>query len=278
MTVWEPKMQPCQLENRTLLITRPQPEADSTARQVLACQGTPLLAPALTILPPQEAGPLHQALARQEEYRGILVTSVNGAKAIVSAMPADADPPPFFAVGAKTAAILTKQGWSVHLPAIRAGGEALAAAVVQWAATNPPARGKGDSNTFLFPQAEQGREELITEMQRAGYQVEKVVAYRAEPITRLAPETEQALAAGRVDAVLFFSGRSAQAFVAALPPDGKEWLAQTCIAVISPVTATVVEQLGYKVSVIATEPDSNGLLTALHRYWHPSAANTGLER
>ncbi|MBF0401643.1 MAG: uroporphyrinogen-III synthase [Magnetococcales bacterium] len=271
-------MQPCQLENRTLLITRPQPEADSTARQVLACQGTPLLAPALTILPPQEAGPLHQALARQEEYRGILVTSVNGAKAIVSAMPADADPPPFFAVGAKTAAILTKQGWSVHLPAIRAGGEALAAAVVQWAATNPPARGKGDSNTFLFPQAEQGREELITEMQRAGYQVEKVVAYRAEPITRLAPETEQALAAGRVDAVLFFSGRSAQAFVAALPPDGKEWLAQTCIAVISPVTATVVEQLGYKVSVIATEPDSNGLLTALHRYWHPSAANTGLER
>ncbi|MBF0585081.1 MAG: uroporphyrinogen-III synthase [Magnetococcales bacterium] len=257
---------------RTLLITRPQPEANVTAEEVRASQGYPLLAPALSILPPKDTAPLYQALAAWHRYRGILVTSANGARAIVAAMPADASPPPFFAVGAKTAAILKKQGWSVHMPAITAGGELLAEAVIQWAEANQPLHGstagiQTDSQPFLFPQAEQGREELTIQMQQAGYPVEKVVAYRAEPITELPQETATALAAGRVDAVLFFSGRTAEAFIAALPPHGKQWLEPVCIAVISPVTGTVVEKLGYRVAVTATEPSSTGLLSALHHHW-----------
>lgn len=259
-------------QGRTLLITRPQPEANVTAAEVIASQGYPLLVPALTILPPQDTAPLYRALAAWHRYRGILVTSANGARAIVGAMPANATPPPFFAVGAKTAAILKKQGWSVHMPAIGAGGEMLAEAVIQWAVTNQPVHGsttavEENSKPFLFPQAEQGREELTIQMQQAGYPVEKVVAYRAEPITELPPETAIALANGRVDAVLFFSGRTAEAFVAALPSHGKGWLEHLCIAVISPVTATVVEQLGYRVAVTATEPSSTGLLAALQQYW-----------
>ncbi|MBF0462031.1 MAG: uroporphyrinogen-III synthase [Magnetococcales bacterium] len=263
------------LPGRTILITRPQPEANSTAQQVIACQGYPLLAPALTILPPRDAAPLQRALhtlhptSGPPPYRGILVTSANGARAIVAAMPTGATPPPFFAVGEKTARLLRQQGWSVQVPPAAAGGEALAHAILQWTQSRQNAH---DSHTFLFPQAEQGREELTTCLQQAGYGVERVTAYRAEPITALPPETQTAIAEDKVDAVLFFSGRTAQAFVAALTPHDRAWLAKSCIAVLSPVTALAVRQLGYTATVTATEPSSRGLLAALHHHWSAGPA------
>ncbi|MEO5363822.1 MAG: uroporphyrinogen-III synthase, partial [Magnetococcus sp. DMHC-8] len=236
--------------------------------------------------PPRDASRLAHALrsccratdpdtnipAGQVDWRGILVTSANGARAIVTAMPPGVTPPPFFAVGAQTAEILRQQGWSVHVPPTAAGGTALAQAVIQWEQAHHDTPGPAADHyqkRFLFPQAEQGREELATQLQEAGYSVEKVVAYRAEPITALPPVVQNALANGEVDAVLFFSGRTAQAFMAALPPCGAAWLAGLCIAAISPVTAEAIRQLGQPVTVIATEPSSSGLLTALHHHWHP---------
>ena len=261
------------LQGRTILITRPQPGADTTAQQIVARQGKPLLAPALTILPPRDDKPLQQALQQPHLYRGILVTSANGARAIVAAMPQATPPPPFFAVGAQTAAILQKEGWSVHIPPALAGGAALAQAIIEWdkkqpSAQTPAQKGETSHKKFLFPQAEQGREELTTGLQQAGYWVEKVAAYRAEPLTTLPLGAQTALAAGEVDAVLFFSGRTAQAFIAALTTPCKVGLTKSCIAVISPVTAEAVQQLGYTVAVTAKEPNSTALLAALHQHWH----------
>ena len=270
-------MKQINLQGYTILITRPQPEAQVTAEQVRKYQGIPLLAPALTILPPRDAGPLQQAMARCLEnpspYRGILVTSANGARAVVKAMPPLSIPPPLFAVGEKSAAILRKQGWSVHTPPASAGGEKLAEAIIHWelshrAAIGKPEPGDAREKPFLFPQAEQGREELATVLQQAGYRVEKVAAYRAEPITELPPEVQTALAEEKVDAVLFFSGRTAQAMVAAIPAHGRQWLKKICIAAISPITADAIQQLGYQVTVLAREPNSMSILTALHHYWH----------
>lgn len=249
------------LQGRTILITRPQPEADVTAQQVRACNGRPLLLPTLSILPPRDMAPFHAALQRLNSYHGILITSVNGARALIAFMAPKQIPPPLFAVGKKTAKILQKQGWKVHIPSASLGGEALAHAVMAW---------KSNKSRFLFLQAEQGREELSTLLQQAGYQVDRVVAYRAEPLTNLPEAIRRVLAAGEVDATLFFSGRTAQAFVAALPADaGEAWLQKTVIAVISPVTAQTVRQLGYAVAVVSQEPSSEGLLAALSRYWLP---------
>ncbi|MEO5353332.1 MAG: uroporphyrinogen-III synthase [Magnetococcus sp. XQGC-1] len=274
-------MPPINLQGRTILITRPQPEAQATAEQVRQYQGIPLLAPALTIVPARDSGPMQRAMARCQEspspYRGILVTSANGARAIVNALPPNTPLPPLFAVGEQSAAILRQQGWSVHTPPAAAGGERLAEAIIQWETAHQASHGPADpeeiqKKLFLFPQAEQGREELAMGLQQAGYTVEKVAAYRAEPGTTLPPEVETALAAGKVDAVLFFSGRTAQATVASLPAHGRQWLANCCIAAISPVTAEAIRQLGFQVTVIAQEPNSLGLLTALHRHWCGTSA------
>ena len=259
MTLTKKTMTLPNLNNHTILITRPQPEADTTAQQVREWHGIPLLAPALTIKPPTNPKPMKQAMQRLMDYDGILITSANGARAFIAAMPPHQTPPPLFAVGKKTASILQKQGWPVSIPPTAAGGETLAHAVM--------ARNQQKSR-FLFPRAEQGREELCQILEQAGYQVDRVNAYRAEPMNTLSPETKAALASGIVDATLFFSGRTAQAFIAALEAHGKpEWLHKTVIAVISPVSAKTVHQLGYTATVIAARPNSEGLLTALHEFW-----------
>ena len=243
-------------QGRTLLITRPQPEANSTAQQVRTYHGRPLLAPAMTILPPRDVTPLQTAFQQLHTYHGILLTSANGARAMMAAMKPNQTPPPLFVVGKKTAQIIQKQDWPVYVPPSSAGGEALAHAVMAW---------KSNKNRFLFPQAEEGREELSMLLRQAGYRVDRVAAYRAEPITNLPPQTERALAEGKVDATLFFSGRTVQAFVAALPSHGQAWLQKTIIAVLSQITAQTVQQLGYTATVISQEPSSEGLLAALHQ-------------
>ena len=287
-SILSPMNSPLNFQGRTILITRPQPEAETTAQQVRACHGQPLVLPSLTILPPRDLAPLHAALRQHNRYHGVILTSANGARALVSAMPAHQTPPPLFVVGKKTAKIVQGRGWPVHLPALSAGGEALAQAIMAW---------KKRGSRFLFLRAAQGREELITLLQQGGYHVDKVEAYRAEPIQVIPEETKTALAAGKIDATLFFSGRTAEAFVHALPEEGSSngrggggggrgggrggdgrgggrgrWLQRTVIAVISPVTAQTVQQLGLSVAVISQAPSSEKLLEALHQYWVGCAA------
>ncbi len=254
------------LQGRTLLITRPEPEAEATARQVSACHGLPLLAPAMTIEPPADPCPLQRALQRASRqpfpYRAILITSINAARAVRHLLPAEATLPPFFAVGKQSAALLQQAGWQVIVPAQAAGGATLAETICQWAAEHPdPCR------SFLFPQAAIGRDELISGLSQAGEAVERVEAYRAEPVTTLPAAVQQALAEEKVDAILLFSSRSAQAFLAALPEGSEHWLRRPLLVAISPLTAQSVQEAGWPVQIVAREATTESMLAGLQSYW-----------
>lgn len=255
------------LHGRTLLITRPQPEADITARQVQLAHGIPLVEPSLTILPPKDPTPLRQALHHLENYHGIILTSINGARALVSELNPILKPkqlpPPLFSVGKKTAQLLKKQGWSVQIPEHASGGEALAEAIMDWQKTE----GQKTEGRFLFPRAEKGREELRERLQQSGCHVDVVTAYRTKPIRQLSTSIQTALKTGKVDAVLFFSSYSAESFISALPEQGKSWLKNVTIATISTTTAKAVMALGESVDVVASQPNSECLLSELESYW-----------
>ncbi len=251
-------MPPLDLQRRTLLITRPLPEAEETARLVTAANGAPLLAPALTIQPPRDPGPFLEALHHPERFDAILLTSANGARALIDHWRQPMMPPPLFAVGKKTATLLEKQGWPVIIPPRAAGGERLAATIRQ---QHPR------FNRFLFPRAEIGRAELIEHLRRAGKSVTVVSAYRAETIKRLPAAILDRLAAGRIDAIPFFSGRSASAFLAALPESGREWLKKPLLVAISPVTGQTLREHGLKADLTATKANAEGILRVLSDHW-----------
>jgi uroporphyrinogen-III synthase len=253
------------LQNRTILITRPEPEATHTAQLVQTYHGRPLLAPALTIQPPTDPRPLQPALQHcihpPHPYQAIVITSINAARAIQQQLPAHANPPPFFAVGKQSATLLQQAGWPVLLPPHAAGGAALATFMQQWATTLPaPPR-------VLFPQAAIGRDELHHQLTQAGWQVERVEAYRAEPVTTLPAAVQEALQQEQVDAILFFSSRSAHAFLNTLPNNDIGCLKRPILAVISPVTGQSVRATGLSVDVTAREATTQSLLQGLYDYW-----------
>lgn len=167
-------------------MTRPEPGGAETAARVAALGWTPLLAPALVLVPRAIVMPPAQAL---------LLTSRAAARA-VPVMP----PLPVLAVGEATAAEARARGYT-QVAAAAGTAEELARLA---ATTLDPAAGA------LLLAAGQGYAlDLAGDLRRCGFRVIRRVAYAAEPAGNLPPEVVAAWSAGRVGTVLFHSPRSA---------------------------------------------------------------------
>ncbi|MBF0272825.1 MAG: uroporphyrinogen-III synthase [Magnetococcales bacterium] len=244
------------LANRVILVTRPEPGASESAHLILRHGGVPLLAPVMTIQPTEDPVPFQQAMAALNRFDAVLLTSANGARTFAAAVPEGVRPPPLFAVGNKTARLLEDQGWTVQVPDRPMGGETLGKTVLE---RFPDAR------SFLFPRAEDGREELIRVLIQAGRQVETITVYRSVPVTRLPEGILQRLP--EVDALPFFSPRTVDLFLDLLPEGPASLPEKALIAALSPLTAQALSSRGVRVDLTATGNDGEGMIRALTDYW-----------
>ncbi|MBF0380074.1 MAG: uroporphyrinogen-III synthase [Magnetococcales bacterium] len=247
------------LKKRLILVTRPLPEGEVFCRLIDSCNGRFLLAPALEIKPPTDPTPFLSAVKDIHVYNGIIITSANGARALLEKLTPDMKVPPIFSVGKKTAEIIQNAGYNSTTPSQPSGGIELAESIKNWL----PGGGR-----LLFPRAKKGREELVEILTSSGYQIDKVVAYQADPIKTLPKGVITALQNGEVDAIPFFSGRTAKAFLRALPAQGSKWLAKPVIIAISKITQETMEQDPIiTINLVAKEATAEGILKSLHSYW-----------
>jgi uroporphyrinogen-III synthase len=226
-----------------VLVTRPAEDG----LQIATCLGglghVALLAPLLT--PHFEAGP-------EPDFTGvqaILVTSANGIRALIRrTVRRDI---PIFAVGPQTAQEAQAAGFTT----IRnADGDArlLASAAARW--TMP------DKGILLHVCGAEAPGTLATLLERAGFTVRRAVLYRVDAAASLPDEARQALEAGKLDAVLFFSPRSARVFCELAQGLPTQMLTALCI---SPVTAQALTQT-FKAVRIADKPNQQALLALLN--------------
>jgi uroporphyrinogen-III synthase len=258
------------LGGRSILVTRPEPEAWKTARQIEQRQGRPLVVPLMVIEPPTDPIPLREAWHHLERYDGILITSTQGSRVLRTALAhgelSCSGCPPVYAVGHKTATALQGLGLTIRVPDHPGDADTLADAVLTWT---------GGGRRFLFLRAEQGRDRLMERLRhpedpRCACHVEPVWAYQTTPIPRLPKTTVEALRQRHVAAVTLFSGRTAATFMALLPEDvrkrGPEGMV---IAVLSQRTGDAVQAEGWPVTVVAQQPTATSLLDGLADYWNP---------
>ena len=185
-----------------LIVTRPEPDDDRTARALIRLGHEAILSPMLDVVIDGKA----KIPARP--YQAVLVTSTNAVRALAgrAIRPAPAEVP-FFAVGDQTALEAKRAGFA----ATRSAGGALDDLVALVAAKLPPAAGP-----LLYVAGEEQTGDLAGELRAHGFEVESAILYKTEPRTRLAKVAESALKAGDVDGVLLYSRRSAAAFALAL--------------------------------------------------------------
>ncbi|BBK34599.1 uroporphyrinogen-III synthase [Stella humosa] len=182
-----------------VLLTRPEAESRALAAELAAAGILSVVAPVLRIEPvPEAAADLQQGL---DGARALLFTSAQ-AVAAFARLSARRDLP-VFAVGPATAAAARDAGFAA---VEGADGDGAALALLVAARLEPGAE------PLVHPAGADVAGDLPGALEKAGFQLRRVVLYKAEAVDGLPAAARDALRAGTLDGVLLFSPRTAARF------------------------------------------------------------------
>lgn len=230
-----------------LLLTRPREDAEPLAAELRRAGHEVLIEPML------EIRPLPDARLDLGGVQAALLTSANGARALAAAT-ARRDLP-VCAVGDATARAARSAGFA---DVASADGDVGALAALVRARLDPAA------GRLLHVAGSAVAGDLSGALADAGFAVDRAVLYEARKAAALSPACRAALKDGRLDAALFFSPRSAAAFVRLADTAGLAGacrrLSALCLSRAVADAAGVVPWRGISVAIRPTQADLLDLL------------------
>jgi len=238
-----------------VLVTRPHPDNEATARSLRARGFEVVLAPMLRFEPVAMSD-------FDADFAGVIVTSANALRAVETQL----EPffkLPLFAVGEHTASEAKRLGFG---EVISADGDAAKLRE----RVRKSLKAKKKVKKLLYLAGHDLSRDLAGELAEDGFEVVTRTTYRMVALAQLSRETRDAFAANEVEAVLHYSQRSARAFLEAARADGVEISAlavpQCCI---SANVAAILHEAGAMRVLAASSPDENALFGALERALRP---------
>jgi len=246
------------LFGKRVLVTRARAQASALSRRLRSLGAEPVEFPTIRIVPPEDWGPLDQAVAELAAYDWVIFTSVNGvdffwqrleraerdARALAGVRLA--------AIGPATAGALKHHGLQADLVPPRYVAEAILDEI-----------GPVAGQRILLPRADIARPALVDGLQAAGAHTDEVAAYRTVlGSAEDAASIKESLIEGEIDLITFTSSSTVRNFIAIL--DGAPALPeQTTVACIGPITAKTAHRFDLPVQIVASEHTIEGLIEAL---------------
>ena len=218
-----------------LLIIRPQPGNDASARRAREAGFEPAQ------LPLFQVEPVDWSVPDPSHYDALLITSANAIRQGGDALSALLSLP-VHAVGAHSAGIAAKAGFTIASTSVSGASEAVAAAGAA-----------GHKNLLWLAGEDRSALESISDVQ-----VEPVTVYRS---AALQPDDDARATVASSDAVALHSIRAAQHFASCLDIWELERRDFT-IAAFSPAIAAAAGG-GWRAVVVASAPNDDALLSAL---------------
>lgn len=242
-----------------ILVTRPRADAEEIAKLLEARGHDVLLAPLLEIV----FSPGEPIAAN--DTQALLFTSANGVRALVERNAHDLSALrhlPVYTVGDATGRAAQEAGFAEVLSA-SGDVKALAALVIS--------RVRPEAGPLLHIAASDVAGDLSGLLAAQGFTVTRAVLYETKKTDALSAETSDALRRGDIPAALFFSPRTATAFVAlATAADLAPALGRTTAICLSPAVADAVDELpgaaSWRDILTAAEPTQDAFLSALDRF------------
>jgi uroporphyrinogen-III synthase len=246
------------LENKRILITRPQEQSAEFADAIQNLGGQPVLFPVIEIGMIADTTGLDRALNKLSCYDWLVLTSVNGVKTVWNRLEAlNIHSIPYevrvAAIGPKTAAALEGRGVRPDFVPEEYVAEAIT-----------PGLGDIRDRWVLLPRADIARRDLVDAIVAAGGIAHEIAAYRTLP-AQPNPEAIQALREG-VEVITFTSSSTVRNFIALVNSaglDARQLPGQPLFACIGPITANTASEEGLPVKLVAEEYTTEGLLEAL---------------
>lgn len=252
------------LAGRTVLVPRGGPRGSAWAREVEDRGGRAVVAPLVEIVGPSDDGALRTAVAELADggFAWLALTSVNAVHALTAlgARPGGAR---VAVVGEETARAARAAGWEVSLvPELRTATGMVQAWRDGVGAPAAPGSPRSTGARVLLPLSVQAGDVLPDGLTALGWEPVRVDAYDVAPVP---PERAviDAVAAGRIDAVVVTSGSVARRVAEVFDPlpDG------VAIACIGEPSAAAAREAGLRVAVVATTSSGTGTVDALARYY-----------
>lgn len=230
-----------------IVLTRPQEDSERTAAALRAKGHDVLIAPLLRVEPVDAK--------LRTNWGGVIITSAHAAMALAQLPARDGlIKLPLFAVGKRTADAAREVGFT---DIVIAGGD------VRDLLRTIVARRADEKGPLLYLAGEDRSGDLIGDLTVRGIAAEMAVIYRAAAAP-FSHELIEALKAGEIDAVLHFSKRSAESYLAGARTAG---IADPALAVghycLSAQIAAPLAAVGAARVHIAKKPDEAGLIELL---------------
>ncbi|MCA9138508.1 MAG: uroporphyrinogen-III C-methyltransferase [Planctomycetales bacterium] len=240
------------LHGKTILVTRPADQADTFADAIRDLGGVPMIAPAIEIVPVNDFSSLDESLNELATTDELIFCSANGVDAFFNRLEVlgydsrRLAGPSIAVIGKKTESKLREHGIRAdHVPE-----DYRATSLIELLRSVSPLR-----NVTII-RANRGSDELPAALRQMGVQVKEVAAYQNVDVEQPDPEVTAALAGRKIDWVTVTSSATAENLYRMYG----DHLRQTRVAAISPVTASVLDQLGVRVDAIANPYTIESLL------------------
>jgi|SRR6187401_1967035 len=230
-----------------LLVTRPEPDATRTARALRTLGHEVLVAPLLAMLP--------IAADFAGRYDGVLMTSANAARALVShPRAAELTLLPCLTVGDRTAEAARTAGFADATSAEGALSDLVDLVASRFAS----------SARVLYLAGEDRAGDLAADLAQRGLSVDTVAIYQAVAAEKLPAHAAQALQQKGLDGALHYSRRTVATLLTharhAGAVDAVNGLAHYCL---SAEVAVPLREAGASRIMVATRPDEASLLALI---------------
>ena len=248
------------LIGRTILVTRTRRQSSKLAAQLVELGAHVIECPTIDIRPPEDFAEVDAALGALGEFDWVVLTSPNGAGALIDRMAAlglDARALAglkIAAVGPATADVLRSRFIEPDLMPEKFTTESLGEALA--------GGGLADGKRFLLARADIATNALPDVLGAAGADVRDVAFYRTVRPDDLPADALAALDEGRADWITFTSSSTVENFLALL--EGRDVsLEAVKLASIGPVTTQTLTDHGLSPAVEAEKHTIGGLIEAI---------------
>jgi uroporphyrinogen-III synthase len=271
-TSYKKTMETEPLKGKRIAITRAEEQSAGLLARLRELGADPIACPAIAFAPPEDFAPLDAAISRLEQYDWLIVTSANGARALLDRMavlgkrPAALAGLTIGAIGPATAEALSEHGLRASFVPTAYVAESILAEIGDLA-----------GRRILLPRADIAREALVVGLRARGAIVDEIAAYRTVPGSG-AQVLAGVLRTGTLDAITFTSSSTVRYLLDGLEqaaisrPQARELLAETAVISIGPITAATAEAEGLMVSAVAREYTADGVVDALLEWFSHSPA------
>jgi uroporphyrinogen-III synthase len=237
-----------------VLVTRASAQARSLEAALRQARLEPVRVPAIAVEMDPPGGGLDTAARVLHTFDWVVITSANGARAILTTAERISTPlgtPSWAAIGDATAAVLEREGVHVDFRPSRADATAMGEELPV-----------GVGQEVLLLRGDLAGRSLATRLRERGAAVMDVVAYRTiegPPSSR--PILRDAFASGRPDAVVLASGSAARGLFSLAEAEGIDVTPIPAVC-IGPGTSIEAERLGFRVLATSSERDAASLAAA----------------